>query len=37
MSERAQAVGGRLSLGPHPTGGTVATVRVPCTGTGQVL
>ena len=32
MSERAQAVGGRLSLSPHPTGGTVATVRVPWTG-----
>lgn len=35
MSERAQAVGGRLSLSPHPTGGTVATVRVPCTGMRQ--
>lgn len=29
MAERAQAVGGRLSLAPHPAGGTVATVRVP--------
>ena len=29
MAERAQAVGGRLSLNPHPQGGTVATVRVP--------
>ncbi len=37
MAERAQAVGGRLSLNPHPMGGTVATVRVPLSGSNQAL
>lgn len=36
MAERAQAVGGRLSLSPHPLGGTVATVRVPLAQRPQV-
>jgi len=29
MRERAQAIGGRLSIEPHPSGGTRLTVRVP--------
>jgi signal transduction histidine kinase len=29
MRERAQAVGGRLSIEPRPSGGTRLTVRVP--------
>jgi signal transduction histidine kinase len=35
MAERAQAVGGQLSLSPYPLGGTVATVRVPLSSASQ--